>query len=266
MSEYSEKFTVSRLYGAAPGYVGYDEGGELTDAVRRKPYAVVLFDEIEKAHPDIFNVLLQIMDEGRLTDSKRHVVDFKNVVVILTSNIGFASPDPRVNMGLRGNRDEGSPQVRFERMKKRVLEETKQVFKPEFLNRLDASVVFHSLENEDLLKIVDIMLAKVCKELGTNHRDFEVSQDVKRALVASCREPQYGARPLRRAIQQMIEDPLADKVIDGEFPEGSRMLIDVSEEDRAELAAREAEGMIGSSSSRKNGDDDNFQLVFKLAE
>ena len=266
MSEYSEKFTVSRLYGAAPGYVGYDEGGELTDAVRRKPYSVVLFDEIEKAHPDIFNVLLQIMDEGRLTDSKRHVVDFKNVVVILTSNIGFANPDPSVNMGLRGNRDEGSPQVRFERMKKRVLEETKQVFKPEFLNRLDASVVFHSLENEDLLKIVDIMLAKVRKELGTNHRDFEVSQDVKRALVASCREPQYGARPLRRAIQQMIEDPLADKVIDGEFPEGSRMLIDVSEEDRAELAAREAEGMIGSSSSNKNGDDDNFQLVFKLAE
>ena len=121
-------------------------------------------------------------------------------------------------------------------------------------------------QNEDLLKIVDIMLAKVRKELGTNHRDFEVSQDVKRALVASCREPQYGARPLRRAIQQMIEDPLADKVIDGEFPEGSRMLIDVSEEDRAELAAREAEGMIGSSSSSKNGDDDNFQLVFKLAE
>ncbi|MGM9999136.1 MAG: ATP-dependent Clp protease ATP-binding subunit [Candidatus Bruticola sp.] len=267
MSEYSEKFTVSRLYGAAPGYVGYDEGGELTDAVRRKPYSVVLFDEIEKAHPDIFNVLLQIMDEGRLTDSKRHVVDFKNVVVILTSNIGFANPDPSVNMGLRGNRDDGSPQVRFERMRKRVLDETKQVFKPEFLNRLDASVVFHSLEHEDLMKIVDIMLDKVRKELSVNHRDFEVTQDVKRALVASCREPQYGARPLRRAIQQMLEDPLADKVIEGEFPEGSRMLIDLSEESRIELTTREAEGMISSvGKNGDNGEEDNFRFVFKLAE
>ena len=270
MSEYSEKFTVSRMYGAAPGYVGYDEGGELTDAVRRKPYSVILFDEIEKAHPDIFNILLQIMDEGRLTDSKRHVVDFKNVVVILTSNIGFANPDPSSNMGFRANRDDGSPQVRFERMKKKVLEETKQVFKPEFLNRLDASVVFHSLETEDLLKIVDIMLDKVRKELSTSKRYLEVTPDAKRALVASCHEPQYGARPLRRAIQRMLEDPLADLVIDGQFPEGSHILVDLREEDKAELAAREAEGMLGKSSANPKADSDSeeeeFMLVFTLID
>ena len=268
--DYMMDLTKDNKKGIVNFCLNYGSHAELTDAVRRTPYSVILFDEIEKAHPDIFNILLQIMDEGRLTDSKRHVVDFKNVVVILTSNIGFANPDPSSNMGFRANRDDGSPQVRFERMKKKVLEETKQVFKPEFLNRLDASVVFHSLETEDLLKIVDIMLDKVRKELSTSKRYLEVTPDAKRALVASCHEPQYGARPLRRAIQRMLEDPLADLVIDGQFPEGSHILVDLREEDKAELAAREAEGMLGKSSANPKADSDSeeeeFMLVFTLID
>ena len=266
MSEYSEKFSVSRLYGAAPGYVGYEEGGELTDAVRRKPYSVVLFDEIEKAHPDIFNVLLQILDEGRLTDSKRHVVDFKNVVVVMTSNIGFIGAESGSGLGFRGNRDEGDSKVRFERMKRRVLEEVKKVFKPEFLNRLDAQVVFHSLENEHLLQIVDIMLGKVKDGLKHTHRDIELTLDAKRALVASCDEPQYGARPLRRAIQTMLEDPLSERVLTGEFPENSTMLVDLSEDGKAELDAREAEDLLGKRNKKNALEDEEglLEFVFSL--
>lgn len=259
MSEYSEKFTSSKMIGAAPGYVGYEEGGELTDAVRRKPYSVVLFDEIEKAHPDIFNVLLQIMDEGRLTDSRRHVVDFKNTVIIMTSNIGFAQPDRSEGMGLRGKRYEGAPEERFKSMKRRVMDEVKQTFKPEFLNRLDGSVVFHSLETEHLLKIVDIMLDKVYRNLAHSKRRLEVSEEAKKALIYSSHDPQYGARPLRRAIQDMLEDPLSDCVLDGSFPEGSAMSADLSEDGKLNIMAYEAGGKTG----RSNDDDEiTFKLVF----
>ncbi|MBQ7502144.1 ATP-dependent Clp protease ATP-binding subunit, partial [bacterium] len=260
MSEFSEKFSVSRMYGAAPGYVGYEEGGELTDAVRRKPYSVVLFDEIEKAHPDIFNVLLQILDEGRLTDSKRHVVDFKNTVIMMTSNIGFDHPDRSEGMGLRGKRSEGTPEERFKSMERRVLEDVKQSFKPEFLNRLDGSVVFHSLETEHLIKIVDIMLGKVSQNLAISKRRIEVSEDAKKALVYSSCDPQYGARPLRRAIQEMIEDPLSDYVLEGSFPEGSAMSVDLNYDGKLKLAAYEAAGKA----NRGKDDEIDFELAFDL--
>ncbi len=273
MSEYSEKFSASRLYGAAPGYVGYDEGGELTNAVRRRPYSVVLFDEIEKAHPDIFNTLLQIMDEGHLTDAKGHEVNFRNTVVILTSNIGFANPDSSASMGLRTDRnDKLPPDKRFKIMKRKVLEEVKQVFKPEFLNRLDAQVVFRSLENDDLLKIVDIMLGKIRKGLSHNKRDIEVTDMAKRALVASCHELQYGARPLRRAIQRMLEDPLSNEVLSGNFPEESCMIVDLDQEgkERLDPAVQGAgevlrEGVLGASKN-SNDDTEDFEMVFTLKE
>lgn len=266
MSEYYDGYTVSRLVGPPPGYVGYEEGGELTDAVRRRPYSVVLFDEIEKAHPNVFNILLQIMDEGRLTDSHRHVVDFKNVVVILTSNIGFMAPDPSEGMGIRGIRDDVAPDVKFERMRKKVLDETKQVFKPEFLNRLDASVVFHSLEKEHLTKIADIMVGKVLKELGHADRSFELSDEAKKALVACCRDSQYGARPLRRAIQRMVEDPLADMVIEGKFPSGSKVMIGLDDKGRAALAEiEEAEASGKASKKAPDAEDEYIELSFTVA-
>ncbi|MCR5660762.1 MAG: ATP-dependent Clp protease ATP-binding subunit [bacterium] len=234
MSEYSEKFDISKLLGAAPGYVGYEEGGQLSEAIRRKPYSVVLFDEIEKAHPDIYNVLLQIMDEGRVTDSQNRNIDFKNTIVILTSNIGFSHPEDEDSLGMR-KRAPDSAEVRYDRMKKKVLEETKQVFRPEFLNRLDATVVFHSLENEHLLQIADIMLNKVRKELSNGKYELKVTEAAKQRLVDSCNEPQYGARPLRRAIQNLLEDPLSEEILSGKFPKGSVIGVDADPADEEKL-------------------------------
>ncbi len=226
MSEYMEKFAVSRLVGAPPGYVGYDEGGQLTEAVRRRPYTVVLLDEIEKAHPDVFNILLQVMEDGRLTDSQGRVVDFRNAVVIMTSNVG-AQAIREERMGLRksSSKDEPSEQ-QHESMKKRVMEELKRTFRPEFLNRVDEIVFFHALASHEIKQIVDLMLHRVCEQLHQHGIDMVATEAAKDLLAREGFDPQYGARPLRRAIQRLIEDPLSEDVLLGTFHEGDVIGVD----------------------------------------
>jgi ATP-dependent Clp protease ATP-binding subunit ClpB len=219
MSEYQEKHTVSRLVGAPPGYIGYDEGGQLTEAVRRRPYSVVLFDEIEKAHPDIFNILLQVLDDGRLTDGQGRTVDFKNVIVIMTSNIG----SHRI-LEYRGAY-EGEE---YRRMKDAVLAELQRAFRPEFLNRLDETIVFHALNEGQLKKIVDIQLAGLRKRLEERHIALELTDAARTRLVRSGYDPAYGARPLKRAIQREIETPLARKILGGEVRDGQAVLVDAA--------------------------------------
>ncbi len=230
MSEYMEKFAVSRLVGAPPGYVGFEEGGQLTEAVRRKPYSVILLDEIEKAHPDVFNMLLQVLEDGRLTDSQGRKVDFKNAVIVMTSNIGLG-PDGGKDWGIRQNREEGGKDVKYERMKKKVLEEVKKVFKPEFVNRLDEIIVFQSLDMEEMRMIVDLFLKKVAKEVTAQERTLEATDAAKEKLAKEGFDPQYGARPLRRAIQRLVEDALAEEFIRGNVPEGATVTIDYTEGD-----------------------------------
>ncbi len=218
MSEYMEKFTVSRLVGAPPGYVGYEEGGQLTDAVRKKPYSIILLDEIEKAHPDVFNILLQVMEDGRLTDSQGRTADFKNTVVIMTSNVGASFlKDEGATMGFLARDTETEGQ---ERAKKRVLEETKKVFKPEFLNRLDETLVFHALGKDELSAIVDILLGDVRARLAEKEMKLALSPAVKAMLVEKGTDFKFGARPLKRAIRKMIEDPLSEKLLAREFRAG----------------------------------------------
>ncbi len=217
MSEYQEKHSVSRLIGAPPGYVGYDEGGQLTEAVRRRPYSVVLFDEIEKAHHDVFNTLLQLLDDGRLTDGQGRTVDFKNVIVIMTSNIG----SHRI-LEYRGS-FEGDG---YRRMKEAVLSELQSAFRPEFLNRLDETIVFHSLTEEQLKKIVDIQLAGLRRRLEERHITLELTDAARTVLVREGYDPNYGARPLKRAIQRQIETPLAKKILGGEVRGGQVILIE----------------------------------------
>jgi ATP-dependent Clp protease ATP-binding subunit ClpC len=230
MSEYMEKFAVSRLVGAPPGYVGFEEGGQLTEAVRRRPYSVILLDEIEKAHPDVFNMLLQVLEDGRLTDSQGRKVDFKNAVIVLTSNIGLSVAEEKVELGFRKTgRDAASKEARYDRMKKRVLDEVRKVFKPEFINRLDEMVVFQSLDLEEITQIVDLMLAKVSKEVVSQERTLSATQAAKEKLATEGFDAQYGARPLRRAIQRLVEDPLAEEFIRGNCPEGSHIEIDYAE-------------------------------------
>ena len=217
MSEYMEKYSISRLLGAPPGYVGYEEGGQLTEKVRQRPYSVVLLDEIEKAHPDIFSLLLQVLDDGRLTDSWGHVVDFRNTVVILTSNIGTK----RLRKGGTLGFHPGDPALDYESMKDKVLGEVRKVFNPEFLNRLDEIIVFKPLNEEDIKKIVDIMMNKLNERLEDKKIKLLLSEDVKIFLVREGFDPEFGARPLRRTIQKYLEDPLAIKIISGEVLEGT---------------------------------------------
>ncbi|MBI2962691.1 MAG: ATP-dependent chaperone ClpB [Deltaproteobacteria bacterium] len=218
MSEYMEKHTVSRLVGAPPGYVGYDEGGQLTEAVRRRPYCVILFDEIEKAHHDVFNVLLQILDDGRLTDGHGRTVDFKNTIVIMTSNIGSQT--------ILGHRAGADPQG-YDRMKLEVLEALRAQFRPEFLNRVDETVVFRGLTREDLRKIVDIQLDRLRKRLAERHIELALSDGAKDRLASGGYDPVYGARPLKRLLQREIETALARKILGGELPDHSRVEISV---------------------------------------
>jgi ATP-dependent Clp protease ATP-binding subunit ClpB len=213
MSEFMEKHSVSRLIGAPPGYVGYDEGGYLTEAVRRRPYSVVLFDEIEKAHPDVFNALLQILDDGRLTDGQGRTVDFKNTVLIMTSNIGS-----QFLVDLREDQRD--------QMEARVMEALRAHFKPEFLNRVDDVILFHQLGREHLDRIVEIQLGRLRKLLADRHLELELTPEAKHLLAERGYDPQYGARPLKRVIQRMVQDPLAMKILEGKFPEGSKILAD----------------------------------------
>jgi ATP-dependent Clp protease ATP-binding subunit ClpB len=214
MSEYQERHTVARLIGAPPGYVGYEEGGQLTEAVRRRPYAVVLFDEIEKAHFEVFNVLLQLLDEGRLTDGHGRTVDFRNTVVIMTSNVGSQW------IKELGGKDD-------KEMRRRVLEAMDQHFRPEFLNRIDEIIIFHSLTMEDLVQIVDIQLGRLQKLLADRKVGLSLTEAAKRYLAEKGFDPVYGARPLKRTIQRELQDPLAMKILQGEFSEGDKVRVDL---------------------------------------
>jgi len=221
MSEYMEKFNVSRLIGAPPGYVGYEEGGQLTERVRRRPYAVILLDEIEKAHPDVFNLLLQVFEEGRLTDSFGRKVDFKNTIIIMTSNVGAELIRKTGSMGFRTQKEEGT----YQDMKDKLLEEVKHAFKPEFLNRVDDIIVFRQLVKEDLSYIIDIEIGYVIQRLKDQNLTLEVSKEAKELLIEKGFDPVFGARPLKRTIQRFLEDPLAGEIISKKYKEGSSIKV-----------------------------------------
>jgi ATP-dependent Clp protease ATP-binding subunit ClpB len=216
MSEYMEKHTVARLIGAPPGYVGYDEGGQLTEAIRRRPYSVVLFDEIEKAHPDVFNALLQLLDDGRLTDGQGRTVDFRNTVIIMTSN-----------MGSHLFREYEKP----EKLRPLLMQELRNTLRPEFLNRIDEVVVFQPLGREEITRIVDIQLAHLRRRLEDRRIQLEVSEAAKALLGREGYDPTFGARPLKRTIQRLVQDPLALKLLEREFVEGDTVVVD-TEDDR----------------------------------
>ena len=227
MSEYSEKHTVSRLFGAPPGYVGYEEGGQLTEKVRRKPFSVVLFDEIEKAHADLFNSLLQILEEGRLTDSQGRMVDFKNTIIIMTTNLGTKDIAKGVSTGFQFDQDTTTS---YERMKRRVGEALKEHFRPEFLNRVDDMIVFPQLQRDEILQIVDLMIGKLDKRLAAQEMHIVLTKASKELLADRGYDPVLGARPLRRAIQRDIEDVLSEKLLFGEFKRGQNIVVDVDAE------------------------------------
>jgi ATP-dependent Clp protease ATP-binding subunit ClpC len=225
MSEYMEKFSVSRLIGAPPGYVGYEDSGALTKAVRRKPYSVVLLDEIEKAHPDVFNILLQVLDEGHLTDNYGRMIDFKNTVVIMTSNVGAKDITKNRSLGFGS----ASTQTSFEKMAEKVKEELQHTFNPEFLNRLDDVIVFHPLSKEHISQIVTILMRDVQKRLADEELTLKLSPAATEFLVKNGYDEAYGARPLKRAIQKWIEDPLSEKILMAEFSKGDEIDVEVAE-------------------------------------
>src|SRR5438067_6287074 len=222
MSEYVEKRSVSRLVGSPPGYIGYDEGGQLTEAVRRKPYSVLLLDEIEKAHPDVFNILLQILEEGKLTDAQGRRVDFRNTIVIMTSNVGASSISKNQGFGFTIGDENG---LSYDEMKSRVMGELKKVFRPELLNRIDEIIVFHKLEKTEIMTIVDLMLRRLREQMAIHGVTIELTEEAKELLVDKGYDPSMGARPLRRAIQRYIEDPLADYVLGRQLEPGSTILV-----------------------------------------
>ncbi|MGC9221187.1 MAG: ATP-dependent Clp protease ATP-binding subunit [Solirubrobacteraceae bacterium] len=234
MSEYMEKHAVSRLVGSPPGYIGYDEGGQLTEAVRRKPYSVLLLDEIEKAHPDVFNILLQILEDGRLTDSQGRTVDFRHTIVIMTSNIGASEIARNTPLGFSVSDDETG--ISYDEMKSRIMGELKRVFRPEFINRIDDVVVFHKLTKPEIKEIVDLLLRRIRESMAERELQLELTDGTRDLLVEKGWDPAMGARPLRRAIQHYVEDPLADFVLRSHVPEGSVVLIE-----RDESAAKEGD-------------------------
>jgi len=241
MSEYMEKHTVSRLVGSPPGYVGYDEGGQLTEAVRRRPFSVVLFDEVEKAHPDVFNTLLQILEEGRLTDAQGRSVDFRNTVLIMTSNLGTADLR-KANLGFTKN-DEA---VSYERMKAKVQDALKDHFRPEFLNRIDDTIVFHELSVDEVTRIVDLMVKRLAKQLAGQGMGLELTDAAKAHLAVQGYDPSMGARPLRRALQRLVEDPLSERLLHKEFRAGEIVIVDVEDDEenagKQKIAFRTIEG------------------------
>jgi ATP-dependent Clp protease ATP-binding subunit ClpC len=232
MSEYMEKHSVSRLVGSPPGYIGYDEGGQLTEAVRRKPYSVVLLDEIEKAHPDVFNILLQILEDGKLTDAQGRRVDFRNAIMIMTSNIGASTISKNVSLGFSIGDDTG---LSYEEMKDRIMGELKKVFRPELLNRIDEVIVFHKLTREEIMEIVDLLMGRLKEQMAIHDTVIELTDEAKELLVEKGYDPTMGARPLRRAIQRYIEDPLADFVLGRELEPGSTILIARKNEEEVDI-------------------------------
>jgi ATP-dependent Clp protease ATP-binding subunit ClpC len=229
MSEFMERHTVSKLIGSPPGYVGYNEGGQLTEAVRRRPYTVVLFDEIEKAHPDVFNMLLQILEDGRLTDAKGRTVDFKNTLLIMTSNIGSKVIE-KGGGGLGFEFENDQAEAQYNRIRSLVNEELKQYFRPEFLNRLDEIIVFRQLNREEVTEIAEILLKEVFTRLVEKNITLEVTAKFKERLVEEGYNPSYGARPLRRAIMRLLEDVLAEEILMGRLRDGVTAIVDINEE------------------------------------
>jgi len=230
MSEFMERHSTARLVGSPPGYVGYDDGGQLTEAVRRRPYSVVLFDEIEKAHPEVFNMLLQILEDGRLSDAKGKAVNFANCVVIMTSNIGISNLKANMSMGFQPSiPDERNSSSEHGKMRDQIMEELKRAFRPEFLNRVDAVVVFHRLDMAQMRNIVDLMLAKVAVHLAAQELNFSVSDAAKDKIVDEGFDKVYGARPLRRVIQRVIEDPLSEELLRLKHGPGDTVVVDLTE-------------------------------------
>ncbi|MFC1985928.1 AAA family ATPase, partial [Chloroflexota bacterium] len=246
MSEFMEKHTVSRLVGAPPGYVGYDEGGQLTEAVRRKSYCCILLDEIEKAHPDVFNILLQIFDDGHLTDAKGRRVDFRNSIIVMTSNIGAEIIRKGSSIGFASRTDEAkTQQMDYEKMKEKLLGEVKKVFRPEFLNRIDDLVVFHALTKEHIRKIVELMLATVSQQLAEKEIKLEVTDAAKDFLGEKGYDEVFGARPLRRVIQNMVEDKLSDSLLRGKFRSGDTAIVDLEGEEIVVHPAAPVGALVG---------------------
>jgi ATP-dependent Clp protease ATP-binding subunit ClpC len=238
MSEFMERHTVSRLVGAPPGYVGYEEAGQLTEAVRRRPYCVICFDEIEKAHEDAFNILLQIMEDGHLSDARGRQVDFRNAIIIMTSNVGVELLTRETTIGFAVAREDAkTAQESYNKMKEKLLGELKRTFRPEFLNRVDSIIVFHTLTEEQIRQIVDIQVAEVAKRLKEHNLQLELSAEARDLLATEGYNPQYGARPLRRAIQQLLEDPLCEGLLSGQFKAGDTILIE-REGDKLQLRAK----------------------------
>jgi ATP-dependent Clp protease ATP-binding subunit ClpB len=225
MSEYMEKHTVARLIGAPPGYVGYEEGGQLSEAVRRRPYSVILFDEIEKAHHDVFNVLLQVLDDGRLTDGQGRTVDFKNTIVIMTSNLG----SPIIQEYLQKAEGRRLKAEGKSEMEKEIMAELKRHFRPEFLNRVDDVIIFQSLDEEELSRIVDIQLEKLKKRLAQQNLTLDVDSTAKKLLASEGYDPQFGARPLKRAVQERILNPLSLRLLEGDFKPGDKIKVSASD-------------------------------------
>ena len=252
MSEFGEKHTASRLFGSPPGYVGYDEGGQLTEKVRRKPFSVVLFDEVEKAHVDIFNSLLQILEDGRLTDSQGRVVDFKNTVIIMTTNLGTRDIAKGVSMGFTAG---GDLNTDYERMKSKVHEELKQHFKPEFLNRVDDVVVFPQLSQDEIVQIVDLMVAKLAVRLAEKDMTIELTDGAKKLLAEKGYDPVLGARPLRRTIQRDIEDVLSEKILFGQVHVGDTIVVDA-----------EGEGLLGELTFNRRDENGVLESITELVD
>jgi ATP-dependent Clp protease ATP-binding subunit ClpC len=242
MSEFMERHNVSRLVGAPPGYVGYEEGGQLTEAVRRRPYCVVLLDEIEKAHPEAFNMLLQIMEDGSLADAKGRRVDFRNAIIIMTSNVGASLIKHGATLGFAVSRDEKKQQEdEYQAMKDRVTEALKRTFRPEFLNRLDGVMVFRNLDQEQIKEIVDLELNRVRTQLAEQEIRLEVSDEVRNVIAEAGFDSEYGARPLRRVIQDKVEDRLSEGLLSGEFKAGDTVRVVLGPNNRLELEARSPE-------------------------
>jgi ATP-dependent Clp protease ATP-binding subunit ClpC len=242
MSEYMEKFNVSRLIGSPPGYVGYEEGGQLTEKVRRNPYSVVLFDEIEKAHPDVWNLLLQILEDGKLTDNMGRIVNFRNTIILMTSNVGSDVIKRQSTLGFSLVTDEGS----YEKMRERTLEEARKTFRPEFLNRLDDVIVFRSFTKPDLIQILNLEVEKVLERLRRKSLHLELDEKAKDFLVEKGYDPQYGARPMRRAVERFLEDPLAEEILKGNLHEGDPIVVTTDNEKLVFNQKAAAEGAVAS--------------------
>jgi ATP-dependent Clp protease ATP-binding subunit ClpC len=232
MSEFMERHTVSRLVGAPPGYVGYDDAGQLTEAIRRRPYSIVVFDEVEKAHPDAHNMLLQIMEEGHLSDARGRKVDFRNAMVVMTSNVGAELIRRQSQLGFALQRDEVvEEKSAFEDMRKKLMEALRKVFRPEFLNRVDAVIVFHALSRDQIAAIVDLELSKVARRLSEHRITLTATDAARQKLAELGYDPEMGARPLRRVIQNKIEDRLSDKMLAGEFKPGDHIVVEAEDSD-----------------------------------